>query len=144
MAEVVFFTGVVDVLDFAGRLLRKKQREGARVAVYGPTPLLQRLDQALWVAEQLDFIPHVLLRPGTPLPPAPVRERTLLWLLSEPQPDLGCDTAINLGRDDLELARAHQRVAEVVSTDPIEMAQGRARWKRYESAGDRLQHHPQR
>ena len=144
MAEVVFFTGVVDVLDFAGRLLRKKQREGARVAVYGPTPLLQRLDQALWVAEQLDFVPHVLLRPGAALPPEPVRERTLLWLLAEPQPAMGCDTAINLGRDDLELAQVHQRVAEVVSTEPADMASGRARWKRYEAAGDRLQHHPQR
>jgi DNA polymerase-3 subunit chi len=144
VAVVVFFPGVVDVLAFAGRLLRKKQREGARVAVYGPAPLLQRLDQALWVAEQLDFVPHVLLRPGAALPAEPVRERTLLWLLAELQPALGCDTAINLGRDDLDLAQAHQRVAEVVSTEPADMAAGRARWKRYEAAGDRLQHHPQR
>ena len=108
------------------------------------SPLLQRLDQALWVAEQLDFVPHVLLRPGAALPAEPVRERTVLWLLAEPQPALGCDTAINLGRDDLELAQAQQRVAEVVSTEPADMAAGRARWKRYEAAGDRLQHHPQR
>jgi DNA polymerase III subunit chi len=144
VAEVVFFTGVVEVLDFAGRLLRKKQREGERVAVYGPSPLLQRLDQSLWIAEPLDFTPHVLMRPGAALPPVPVRERTLLWLLAEPQPALGCDTAINLGRDDLDLASVHQRVAEVVSTDPADMASGRARWKRYEAAGHRLQHHPQR
>jgi DNA polymerase-3 subunit chi len=144
VAEVVFFTGVVDVLDFAGRLLRKKQREGERVAVYGPSPLLQRLDQALWVAEPLDFTPHVLLRHGAALPPVPVRERTLLWLLAEPQPALACDTAINLGRDDLDLAGIHQRVAEVISTDEAQRASGRARWKRYESADHRLQHHPQR
>ncbi|MGM9489235.1 DNA polymerase III subunit chi [Ideonella sp. YS5] len=144
MAEVVFFTGVVDLLDFTGRLLRKKQREGERVAVYGPMPLLQRLDQSLWVADPQDFTPHVLLRPGGSLPPAQVRERTLLWLLAEQQPALGCDTAINLGRDDLDLAGVHQRVAEVVSTDPVGTAEGRARWKRYEAAGHRLQHHPQR
>ena len=144
MAEVVFFTGVVDLLDFTGRLLRKKQREGARVAVYGPVPLLQRLDQSLWVADPQDFTPHVLLRSGGALPPPHLRQRTLLWLLAEPQPALGCDTAINLGRDDLDLAGAHQRVAEVVSTDPVGMAEGRARWKRYEAAGHRLQHHPQR
>lgn len=144
MAEVVFFTGVADVLDFASRLLRKKQREGERVAVYGAAPLLSRLDQSLWVAEPLDFTPHVLMRAGAPLPPVPVRERTLLWLLAEPQAQLGCETAINLGRDDLDLAALHQRVAEIVSTDPAEMAAGRARWKRHESAGHRLQHHPQR
>jgi len=144
VAEVVFFTGVGEVLDFACRLLRKKQREGERVAVYGPMPLLQRLDQALWVAEPLDFTPHVLLRHGAAPPPAAVRERTLLWLLAEPQPALACGTAINLGRDDLDLARIHQRVAEVVSNDPEDRASGRSRWKRYESAGDRLQHHPQR
>lgn len=143
MAEVVFLTGVVDVIDFAGRLLRKKQREAARVAVYGPLPLLQRLDHALWVAEPLDFTPHVLLRPGAALPAAAVIERTLLWLLPQPLPALRCDSGVNLGAEGLELADAHDRVAEIVSQALAEVSAGRARWKRYEAQGHTLVHRPQ-
>ncbi|WP_374565452.1 DNA polymerase III subunit chi [Ideonella sp.] len=144
MAEVVFLTGVGDVVDFAGRLLRKKYREGARVAVYAPPPLLQRLDQALWVAEQLDFTPHVLLRAGSSAPTAVMVERTPLWLLTRPDPGLRCDSGINLGCDELDLAAVHERVAEIVSLDADDMAAGRARWKRYESQGHQLVHRPQR
>ena len=143
MAEVVFLTGVVDVIDFAGRLLRKKQREAARVAVYGPPQLLHRLDQALWVAEPLDFMPHVLLRPGAPLPAATVIERTLVWLLPQPIAALRCDSGVNLGAEGLALAEAHDRVAEIVSPDPAEVSAGRARWKRYEAQGHTLVHRPQ-
>jgi DNA polymerase III subunit chi len=144
VAEVVFLTGVADVVDFAGRLLRKKYREGARVALYAPPPLLQRLDQALWVAEQLDFTPHVLLRAGTALPSAVVIERTPLWLLTRPEPALRCDSGINLGCDEPDLAGAHERLAEVVSLNADDVAAGRARWKRYESQGHQLVHRPQR
>ncbi|HEX5683397.1 MAG TPA: DNA polymerase III subunit chi [Ideonella sp.] len=144
MAEVVFLTGVADMVDFAGRLLRKKYREGARVAVYAPSPLLQRLDQALWVSEQLDFIPHALLRAGSALPSAVMIERTPLWLLTRPEPALHCDSGINLGCDELDLASVHERVAEVVSLNADDVAAGRARWKRYETQGHQLVHRPQR
>jgi len=144
VAEVVFLTGVADVVDFAGRLLRKKYREGARVALYAPPPLLQRLDQALWVSEQLDFTPHVLLRAGAALPSAVVVERTPLWLLTRPEAALRCDSGINLGCDELDLAGAHERLAEVVSLNADDVAAGRARWKRYETQGHQLVHRPQR
>ena len=144
MSEVVFLTGVADVVDFTVRLLRKKYREGARVAVYAPPPLLQRLDQALWVAEQLDFTPHIWLKAGAGQPTPAQLERTPLWLLGKPMPALRCDSGVNLGCDDLDLAAAHERVAEVISTEAAEIAAGRARWKRYEAQGHKLVHPAQR
>jgi DNA polymerase-3 subunit chi len=143
VAEVIFLTGVVDVVDFAARLLRKKHREGARLAAYGPPALLQRLDHALWVHDQLDFTPHVWLRAGAALPNATVQARTLLWLLARPEPALRCDSAVNLGCDGLDLAAAHARVAEVIGTDAQEVSAGRARWKAYEAQGHALAHKPQ-
>lgn len=143
MAEVVFMTGVADPLGLAGRLLRKKWREGARIALYAPPPLLQRLDHQLWAAEPLDFVPHWVQRAGSVLPPEPLRARTLLWLLSLPQPELGCESAVNLGVDGLDLAACHARIAEVVGTSPDERAAGRARWRAYEVAGHTLVHRPQ-
>lgn len=143
MADVVFLTGVADVLDYAGRLLRKKHREGGRVAVYGPPPLLQRLDQALWVAEQLDFTPHVWLRPGAGLPAAAMVARTPLWLLSRPVDGLGCEFGVNLGLDDQDLAAAHARLAEVIGVGEHEVAAGRERWRRYKAQGHALKSHAQ-
>jgi DNA polymerase III subunit chi len=144
VAEVVFLTGVVDVVDFAVRLLRKKYREGTRTAVYAHPALLQRLDQALWVGEQLDFTPHMWLRGASALPSATVQARTPLWLLTRPQAQLACETGVNLGCDGLDLGGAHARVAEVIGTEPDGMAAGRARWKAYEAGGHTLVHKPQR
>jgi DNA polymerase-3 subunit chi len=144
VSEVVFLTGVADVVDFTVRLLRKKYREGARVAVYAPPPMLQRLDQVLWVAEQLDFTPHIWLKSGAGQPTATQLARTPLWLLAKPLPALRCESGVNLGCEDLDLAGVHERVAEVVSTDPAEVAAGRARWKHYETQGHTLVHRPQR
>jgi DNA polymerase III subunit chi len=145
VAEVVFMTGVVDALGFAVRLLRKKYRENARVAVYAPPPVLQRLDQTLWVSEQLDFTPHVWLRAGAAPPSGVALARTPLWLLAKPQPVLDCGFGVNLGCDDLDLAAFHARVAEIVpADDPEAAAAGRRRWKAYEAQGHMLTHHPQR
>jgi DNA polymerase III subunit chi len=143
MATVVFISGVADVLGYAGRLLRKKYREGERVAVYGPAALLARLDKALWESEPLDFTPHRWLRGGGTPPTATELARTPLWLLPAPDPLLHCDSAVNLGADDLDLAASHERVAEIISADPGDLAAGRARWKRYEAQGHGLTHHPQ-
>jgi DNA polymerase-3 subunit chi len=144
VAEVVFLTGVVDLVDFAVRLMRKKYREGTRVAVYGPTALLQRIDQALWASEPLDFVPHLWLRSGAALPSPGTIDRTPLWLLSEAAPAaLRCDSGVNLGRDDLDLVSMHGRLAEVVSIGDDERTAARARWKRYTAQGHQVVHRPQ-
>lgn len=141
MAEVVFLTGVDDKLSFACRLLRKKFREGSRVAVFGPAPVLMRLDQALWAEPQLDFVPHQRLRRGEAVPVDAAL--TPIWLLETAAPALGCDSAVNLGTDDVEALVRHDRVAEIVSLDDADRAQGQVRWKQYKAQGHVLLHRPQ-
>ena len=141
MAEVVFLSGVDDKIAFACRLLRKKFREGARVSVFGPPGLLQRLDLALWQEPALDFLPHLRLRAGAALP-ADAR-RTPVWLLEAPVAGLGCDSAVNLGLDDIEALCAHAKVAEIITAEPQDHAAGQARWRWYKAAGHVLSHHPQ-
>lgn len=141
MAEVVFLTGTVDKLGLACRLLRKKLRDGARVAVYGPAPLLSRLDQMLWADDSTSFIPHVRVRQGQT--PAPHLLNTQLWLLDQPDASLRCDSAVNLGIDRPDWCLNHERIAELVGLDPEDRQSGRQRWKHYESLGHRLSHHPQ-
>lgn len=139
--EVVFFTGVEDKLAFACRLLRKKYREGARVAVFGPPALLNRLDQALWAEPPLDFVPHLRLRGDAAAPPDAAR--TPLWLLERADPALACDSALNLGSDAVDELVAHGRVAEIIATADDDRAAGQQRWKRYKALGAALAHHPQ-
>ncbi len=61
MTDVAFHTGIANPLDYACRLLRKAYWSGARVAVHGEAALLDRLDQALWTFEPLEFVPHIVL-----------------------------------------------------------------------------------
>lgn len=141
MAEVVFLTGVDDKLSFACRLLRKKFREGSRVAVFGPAPLLTRLDQALWTEPQLDFLPHQRLRRGEAAPADAAL--TPVWLVESAVPGLNCDSAVNLGSDDVAALASHGRVAEIVSLDEQDRAQGQQRWKQYKALGHGVAHKPQ-
>jgi len=141
MAEVVFLTGVDDKLSFACRVLRKKFREGSRVAVFGPAPLLTRLDQALWAEPQLDFVPHLRLRHGEPVPADAAL--TPIWLVEAAAPTLNCDSAVNLGSDDVEALASHERVAEIVGLDETDRSLGQLRWKQYKAQGHVLLHRPQ-
>jgi len=142
MAQVMFFTSLPDKLGFAARLLRKKFREGSRVAVFGPAPLLNRLDQALWAEDPLDFVPHLRLRDAQALTPEQLA-RTPLWLLEQPREGLNCDSAVNLGCDNTTWLAGFERAAELIGLDDAERGAGRARWKAYEQAGHTLSHHAQ-
>lgn len=139
--EVRFFTGVDEPLTLAARLVRKRLREGGRIAVLGPSPLLNRLDQLLWSEPPLDFLPHVRLRPGEAVPPDAAI--TPVWLLEQPQPGVCCDSAVNLGLDDVDALSCFERVAEVVASEPAARAAGQQRWRRYKAMGLTVHHHPQ-
>jgi DNA polymerase III subunit chi len=141
MAEVIFMTGVDDLIDYAGRLIRKKYREGARLAVYGPAAVLDALDTWLWQQDPLDFLPHCRLVDGQAV--ADQALITPVWLLDVPAPETVCSLAVNLGREDLALASWHQRVAEIVGQGDADRRAGRERWKQYERAGHSLKHIPQ-
>lgn len=139
--QVVFFTGLANKLTFANRLVRKKYREGERLAVYGPALLLNRLDQALWAEEPQGFLPHIRLRDQV-LTPTQIAW-TPLWLLEHPVPGLACDSAINLGVDGLHWLDGVARGAELIGQDDADRHAGRSRWKAYEQAGVAIRHHPQ-
>lgn len=144
MAEVVFLTGVEDPLDYAAKLIRKKQREGARVAVYAPAEVLRQLDNLLWAQPAAEFTPHVLLADSSSVPEGAMLALTRVWLVSRPVDELGCDTAVNLGAEGLSLGLRHARVAEVIGTDAASVDAGRHRWKRYVAEGAAPVHRAQR
>lgn len=142
MTEVVFITGLADVMPYATRLIRKKRREGERVAVFGPDQDLARLDTLLWTEEEREFLPHLRWRGSAP-PSEVQRQWTPLWLLSEPVAGLDCSTAVNLGYPHAEAFREFARVAELVPDEAGALKAARVRWRQYGEWGCPVVHHPQ-
>ena len=133
MTEISFHFNVPDRIGYACRLVRKASRLGADVVLTGPAPLLSRLDKALWTFEELEFLPHRMLRPGEA-----VTERmkpTRVWLVQEPAQVACHDVLVNLGAQAPAGFASFEKVIEIVSTDEEERAVARVRWKHYASRG---------
>jgi DNA polymerase-3 subunit chi len=140
LTDIAFHTGIADPLDYACRLLRKAYRSGARVAVHADAPLLDRLDQALWTFEQLEFVPHVLL-PRDQADSARLA-RTPVLLVRPGAAAPACEVAVSIGAAPVPDVAAHARVIAIVGDDPAQRDAGRARWREYEQAGHTLTHVP--
>jgi DNA polymerase-3 subunit chi len=130
---VAFHFKVEDRVAYTVRLLRKAYRSGARVTVVGAGPLLDRIDQQLWTAVALDFIPHARLRPGAP------RTR-----VADASPILLCDgldeaaprpVLVNLTDELPHDPTRFDRIVEVVPTTEPEVQAARDRWRRYRELG---------
>jgi DNA polymerase-3 subunit chi len=142
VSEVAFHTGVADKLAYACRLLRKAYRSGARVMVAGDAASLQRLDQALWVFEPQEFVPHLRLRAREA--PRDVQARTTPIFLAEPGAQApAVPVLVNLGPERWAGDERFDRIIEIVSANPEDAGSGRRRWKAYEAQGWPITHHPQ-
>jgi DNA polymerase-3 subunit chi len=138
MTDIAFHTGIANPIDYACRLLRKAYRSGARVAVHADGAVLDRLDQALWTFEPLEFVPHVVLprdqgdagrlartpvllvRPGASAPPCPV--------------------AVTIAATDIGDVGGYERLIAIIGTDPVQVEAGHQRWREYKRAGHELTH----
>lgn len=135
-----------DKLGYACRLVRKAQRSGARLVVAGDASTLKALDRQLWVFDEQDFIPHVLVSADGPMPPH--LQDTPVWLVPYECGDQGPRTPdgqppvlINVGPEMPAHPDTYARLFEVVSSAPDDRQAGRQRWKLYNSLGLSIQPH---
>jgi len=139
LTDIAFHTGIGNPLDYACRLLRKAYRSGARVAVHGEPALLDRLDQALWTFEQLEFVPHIVL----PRDGADARRvaMTPIVLVKDAGPaPAGCRIAVSLAGHPVADVGAYDRLIAIVGPDPAHREAGRQRWREYRQAGHAVSH----
>ena len=140
MTEVKFHFNVADRTDYACRLLRKATRQGASVVVTGSAAVLARFDRDLWTFDALEFLPHVLLPAGAPVPvPTPEHLRaTRIWLSEDAGASGGRDVLVHLSANVVEPPAGFAqfaRVIDIVSLDPQERLAARQRWKQYAAHG---------
>lgn len=139
MTEVSFHTGASDPIGYACRLVRKVVRRGARIVVTAAPEMLQRLDQALWRFDPLEFVPHVIVQPGRTIEP---RLRCTPVLLMTVDGELRThEVLVNLGVELVPGFETCQRLIEIVGPEPAHAEAARHRWRHYKERGYPLVHH---
>jgi DNA polymerase-3 subunit chi len=139
MTEISFHFNVADRTDYTCRLVRKASRLGASVVLTGPAEALAHFDRALWTFDELEFLPHVLLRPGQPV--APRLRATQIWLAQDAAQPGHHEVLINLGLQAPAGFESFEKVVEIISADEAERAPARARWKHYTARGYSIRQH---
>ena len=134
MTDIAFHTGIANPLDYACRLLRKAYRSGARVAVHAEPALLDRLDQALWTFEPLEFVPHVVL-PRDAADPARVALSPIVLVKGAAAAPAECRIGVTLAGHDVPEVGAYDRLIAIVGLDDAQRDAGRQRWRDYQRAG---------
>lgn len=134
--RVQFYHNTPDSLALARELVAKAHAGGRRVAVrVADADSLRKLDQMLWTAEPLSFIPHVALDHAlaaeTPVVIGVAGAESGQW----PHADL----LFNLAAD---IPPGHDRfrvLVEIIGQHEAEKQPARARWTEYRRAGLELQ-----
>ena len=140
MTEISFHFNVADRTDYTCRLVRKASRLGASVVLTGPVPALAHFDRALWTFDDLEFLPHLMLRTGEAV--ADRLRATRIWLVQEAgQAAEHHEVLLNLGTEAPAGFERFEKVIEIVSTDADDRAAARARWKHYATRGYAIRKH---
>jgi DNA polymerase-3 subunit chi len=128
--QIEFHFNAPSKLAYACRLVRKAVSQGQRLFVVAEPDFLDRLDSALWAVSPHDFVSHCV---GLEDAMAANHSSVILapQLVSLP----GVKTAINLGPEVPTPFETFERLIEVVSDDPSDRAEARARWKAYSAQG---------
>lgn len=129
-AEVAFHFNAPDRVGYACRLLRKAYLKGARLWVRVGADELGPLDQALWVAQAGDFLPHS--RDGDA--PEVMRHSPIHLSADTPDPQ-GRQVLVNLCADMAQGWDRFERVIEVVTLADDDRLPARERWRTYRVQG---------
>lgn len=129
-AEVAFHFNAPDRVAYACRLLRKAYLKGARLWVRVAPEDLERLDQALWISQPGDFVPHS--REGDA--PELLRHSPIHLATNAPQAG-DRQVLVNLCDDVAEGWDRFERVIEVVTQSEEDRLKARDRWRTYRVQG---------
>ncbi|RZJ26370.1 MAG: DNA polymerase III subunit chi [Haliea sp.] len=137
MTEVAFHFNAPDRLHYACRLARKAVAAGRTVVITGEPGLLRELDVAMWTFSPLEFLPHFDAAGAG----GPALARSPVVLADAPRNAPHQQVLVNLGGAVPDGFERFQRLIEVVTGEPEDRLQARARWKHYADRGYAIARH---
>ena len=139
MTEISFHFNVADRIDYTCRLVRKAARSGAGVVLAGPPAALAHFDRALWTFDELEFLPHMMLRPGET--PTERLRAARVWLVQDAGEAPQHDVLVNLRTEAPSGFESFGKLIEIVSADADDRAAARLRWRHYAARGYAIEQH---
>jgi DNA polymerase-3 subunit chi len=129
VTQISFYSHAEDKFVVARQLIGKAWEQKLNVLVFASDPAVARdIDRFLWSQPALSFIPHCL--DGHPLAPqTPILIGTRMEALSR------ADMIINLDRDPPSVFSRFDRLLEIVTTEPSDLAASRQRYRYYKERG---------
>ena len=126
MTRIDFHSNVPDKIAYACRLTRKAYLAGKRVVLMTKdVTQLGQLDQARWTFSETDFLPHVLASDA-------LAAQTPIVLSDRDSDELPhFDMLVNLSQRLPANFSRFERVFEIISSDPEDVAAGRKRYLAY-------------
>lgn len=135
MTQIDFYTRVSNKLSIACRLAAKAHSRNMRVALLCPDEAtVRKLDQLLWSAAPLSFVPHCAAD-------HPLAARTPVVIASMDDAPGHDDVLVNLRDEWPPSFSRFQRLVELVSDDDADKSAARARYKFYRDRGYEIRTH---
>jgi DNA polymerase-3 subunit chi len=132
MTQIDFYFNAPNKLEVIRKLVVKANQTGSAVLLYTrDASVLQRVDQLLWTAQTLNFIPHVPCR-------HPLADRTPVLIGDDPGLLSRLDVLINLDADVPDCFARFGRLLEVVGEDAKDREVSRQRFRFYKERGFNL------
>lgn len=137
MTQVEFHFNVADKTAHVRQLAAKAVAAGDRQAIVAAPDVLRQLDQSLWSAQPLSFVPHCMATS-----PLAVRRRSPLILcdsLGGLEP--AARVVINLLSGVPNGFEASETLIEIIGLDEDDRTAGRQRWRHYAQRGYAIARH---
>jgi DNA polymerase-3 subunit chi len=135
VTRIDFYHGAEDRIAVACRLIGKALQQKMRVLVYTPDKATaQAIDQMLWAAPQIAFIPHCMA--GHKL-----AAETPVLIAQDAQSIPHDEVLLNLHEEWPPAFSRYQRLLEIVTHDENDKLQARNRYKFYKDRGYPIQTH---
>lgn len=129
MTRVDFYFNADDKAEVARKLAAKAYQAGQCALLYtADDKLADALDEGLWAAQQLSFIPHV--RSGHPQ-----AAETPILIGASDEGLKAHDLLINLDPERPPLFSRFERLIEIVARDEVDRERARERYRFYQERG---------
>ncbi len=135
MTRISFYFNADDALDLTHRLIKKARQQGLYCLVYtDDAARAEQIDQHLWVADPLGFVPHTLCEDSN-------ANETPVLIGSRPDPLPRCNLLINLSAQPPACLGRFDRMIEIVTRESADREKARERYRHYQSRGYSLENH---